>query len=305
MPRSTFSFAVVASALSSDPRDAPRLAREAGFAGLLFDAYSPALTVPDLSASGRREFRHVLSSQDQRLVGLRFDFGPKGLGPGADVDRAVARLDRVMEAAAGLGAPLVCAELGPLPQPAPEARAPVPKITPEQAGLILLPEAVTAPKSEASNAPPAPPPDPAFASQVDAALLELGRRADRYNVVAAFRSELASFAALERALRAAACPWFGVDLDPVAVLRDEWPSDEILSRLGNLVRHVRGRDAIGGAGGRTRPAVVGQGNTNWGELLADLDSAGYAGWVTVDPIDLTDRAGSAEAGLKHLLRFEI
>lgn len=299
MPRSTFSFAVVASALSSDPREAPRLARPAGFAGLLFDAYSTALNIPDLSASGRREFRHVLSGQNQRLVGLRFDFGPKGLGPGADVDRAVSRLDRVMEAAAGLGAPLVCAELGPLPRPAPEAKPAKPRVTPEQAGFIFLPEAVTAPKPE-ETAPPAPPPDRAFVSQVDAALAELGRRADRYNVVVAFRSELASFAALERALRAAACPWFGVDLDPVAVLRDEWTGDEVLSRLGNVVRHVRGRDAIGGAGGRTRAAVVGQGNTNWGELLADLDSAGYGGWVTLDPIDLTDRAAAAEAGLKHL-----
>jgi sugar phosphate isomerase/epimerase len=165
--------------------------------------------------------------------------------------------------------------------------------------LILLPDSVGSPKpAEATPAPP--PPDPAFVSQVDGALAELGRRADRYNVVVAFRSELSGFAALERALRAAACPWFGVDLDPVAVLRDEWEADEILSRLGNVVRHVRGRDAIGGAGGRTRAAVVGQGNTEWGQLLADLDSAGYGGWVTVDPVDLTDRARAAEAGLKHL-----
>lgn len=299
MPRATLSFAVVASALSSDPREAPRQARVAGFSGLLFDAQTTSLNLPDLSASGRREFRHVLSAQDQRLVGLRFDVGPKGLGPGADVDRAAARLDRAMEAAAGLGAPLVCAELGPLPQPLPEARPQKPKVTPEQAGLILLPDSMTSPKT-AEVTPPAPPPDPAFVSQVDAALAELGRRADRYNVVVAFRSELASFAALERALRAAACPWFGVDLDPVAVLRDEWEIDEIFTRLGGVVRHVRGRDAIGGAGGRTRAAVVGQGNTNWGELLADLDGAGYGGWVTLDPIDLTDRAAAAEAGLRHL-----
>lgn len=298
MPSGTFPFAVVASALSSDPREAPRLARPAGFAGLLFDAHSPALNVPDLTATGRREFRHVLSAQDQRLVGLRFDLGPRGLGPGADVDRAVERLDRVMEAAKGLGSPLVCVELGPLPQPPPEAKPPGPKVKPEEAGLILLPDLVAEPPPV--EAAPAKAPDPSFVSQVDAALTELGRRADRYGVTVAFRAELASFAALARALDAARCPWFGVDLDPVAVLRDEWTVDEILSRLGALVRHVRGRDAVGGAGGRTRPAVVGAGGANWGELLADLDAAGYGGWVTLDPVDLTDRAAAAEAGLRHL-----
>jgi sugar phosphate isomerase/epimerase len=302
MPRTAVSFAVVASALSSDPREAPRVARSAGFAGLLVDAYSSAVNLPELTASGRREFRHVLASQGQQLVGLRFDFGPRGLRPGADIDRAVARLDHVMESAAGLGAPLVCAELGPLPQPPVEARPPTPKVTPERAGLILLPEGLSGP-APTPNAPAAPPGDLTFASQVDAALADLGRRADRYGVTVAFRTDLAGFAALERALRAAACPSFGVDLDPVAVLRDEWGVDEILSRLGNLVRHVRGRDAVAGTGGRARPAVVGAGSTDWGELLADLDAAGYGGWLTLDPVELTDRVAAAEAGLRHVRGF--
>jgi sugar phosphate isomerase/epimerase len=137
-------------------------------------------------------------------------------------------------------------------------------------------------------------------AQVDAALAELGGRADRLGVTIAFRSDLASLAALERALSAAACPWFGIDLDPVALLRDEWTADEAFSRLGTLVRHVRGRDAVLGADRRTRPAVIGQGSTNWGELLADLDSAGYRGWITIDPLELPDRARAAGAGASYL-----
>jgi sugar phosphate isomerase/epimerase len=128
----------------------------------------------------------------------------------------------------------------------------------------------------------------------------LGARADRFGVTVAFRSDLASFAALERALTAAACPWFGVDLDPVAILRDGWSMDEIFARLGGLIRHVRGRDAVIGADRRTRAASVGQGSTNWPELLTALDSAGYRGWTTVDPLELADRTGSAIAGAKHL-----
>jgi sugar phosphate isomerase/epimerase len=82
-------------------------------------------------------------------------------------------------------------------------------------------------------------------------------------------------------------------LDPVAILRDGWEIDEVFSRLGSLVRHVRGRDATGGAGGRTKPAAVGAGGTDWVQLFANLDGAGYRGWVTVDPFELPDRAGAA------------
>src|SRR5437764_13218959 len=137
MPNDKVKLAVVASAVSNDPRAAPTRARELGFAGLLFDAFSGALDIPDLSASGRREFRHVLSAQDRQLVGLRWDAGPRGFGPGADVDQALARLDRAMDAAAGLASPLVCVEVGPLPEP-PRQPKPKPQVTPQQAGLILL-----------------------------------------------------------------------------------------------------------------------------------------------------------------------
>jgi sugar phosphate isomerase/epimerase len=301
---------VVAAALSSDPRAVPTLARAAGFHGLQFDAYSSALDIPDLSASGKREFRRLLSSQDQQLVGLRWDAGPHGLGPGADVDRALARVERVMEAASGLAAPLVSVELGPLPEPA-EAPKPKPKVTREQAGLILLPRgfggdgggAVESAPPQAAAPAALSAADLAFMSQVDGALAELCRRADRYSVTLALRSELASFAALERALRQVKCPWFGIDLDPVAVLRDAWDVDEVFSRLGNLIRHVRGRDAVRGANRRTKPAPVGGGNTDWEKLQSNLDEAGYAGWVTVDPIELTDRAGAARQAQERLAKL--
>src|SRR5688572_24127236 len=133
MPKTTLPLGVVAAALSNDPRTAPARARSAGFSGLQFEAYSNALDIPDLSVSGRREFLRLLSAQDQQLVGLRWEPGPKGLGPGADVDQAISRLDRVMEAAAGLAAPLVCVDLGPLPEPA-AAPQPKPAVTQGQAG---------------------------------------------------------------------------------------------------------------------------------------------------------------------------
>ena len=268
-----------------------------GFAGLQFDAASGALDLTSLSGSGRREFRGLLTSGDQQLVGLRLDLGAKGFGLGADVDRQLSRVERVMEAAAGLAAPLICMDLGPLP-PAPRQPKPPSKLTQQQAGLILLPE--PAPLPSAPEEPAPRPVDPIFVEQVNAAMVELGRRADRYSVVLAFRSELASFASLWQVLRQAGCPWFGVDLDPVALLPDEWELDDVFSRLGPLIRHVRGRDAVVGAEHRTKPAPIGQGGVPWKQILANLDEAGYHGWITVDPVDLTDRIAAAAAAVSHL-----
>jgi sugar phosphate isomerase/epimerase len=300
MPASGRKFAVVASALGSDARQAPTLARKAGFSGLLFDAFSSELNVSDLSATGRREFRQVLSSQDRELVGFRADLGAKGFGPGGDVDQLLWQLKKILETAAGLVAPLVCIELGPLPEPAKETK-PNPKITQDQAGLILLPTFVAAPAPEVTelNSVPAKV-DPVFIAQVDGALAELGTFADRCNVTVAFRCDLASFAALERALAVSRCPWFGIDLDPVAILRDAWEMQEIFSRLGSLVRHVRARDAITGADRRTKPMAIGKGDVPWNQLFSDLDSADFHGWMTVDPMELPDRLAAAGAGLKYL-----
>jgi sugar phosphate isomerase/epimerase len=296
--RTTLRIGIVSAAMSLDPREAVARSRQAGFAGVMFDAYSPHLSLPELSQSGRREFRGVLSGQDQQLVGLRADVEGKGFGPSTDIDRVLARVDRAMEAAAGLASPLLCVDLGPLPEPA-RVAAPKPKVDPREAGLIILPTAAEI--AEAARPEPAPvEADTPFESSVDAALAELGRRADRYSVIVAFRSDLSSFAALERALRKADCPWFGVELDPVAVLRDRWGTDEVFDRLGGQVRHVRARDAAAGHDRRTRPAAIGRGDVDWGQLMALLDEAGYNGWLTVDPLELADRPAAAREGLGQL-----
>src|SRR5829696_4340304 len=117
MARENLKLAVVAAALSGDARTAPTLARKAGFTGLQFEARTAALDIPELSGTGLREFMRLLTAQDQQLVGLRLDLGTKGLGLGADVDRELSRLISVMEAAKGLAAPLVCVDLGRLPEP--------------------------------------------------------------------------------------------------------------------------------------------------------------------------------------------
>ncbi|HZK81298.1 MAG TPA: hypothetical protein VFC46_09535, partial [Humisphaera sp.] len=117
MTSQTNKLAVTASALGADIRQSARIARTLGFAGIQFDAYSASLNLPDLPGSGRREFLRLLSAQDRQLVGLRFDLGAKGLTLGADVDRAIDRLDKIFDAAVSMVAPLVCVDIGPLPAP--------------------------------------------------------------------------------------------------------------------------------------------------------------------------------------------
>jgi sugar phosphate isomerase/epimerase len=290
---------IVAGALSGDVREVARLARGVGVEGLLFDAYSAGMSFPDLSASGRREFRHLVSSQDRQLVGLRVDVGPKGLSPQADIDRVVSRMDQAMQAARDVMAPLVCVDLGPLPA-APGRPKAKRRVTPEEAGLIIIPTLAAAPAPEVAPIPPAI--DPNFVASVDAAMLEMGRLADRYNCTVAFRSDLSPVSALSRAVKAAGCPWFGIDFDPVAVLTDEWSADEVFADLGELIRHVRARDAIKGSGQRTQPTVIGQGSVDWAQTLALLDDAGYHGWVTIDPTGVADRAGAVAAGVNWLMR---
>jgi len=260
MAKSQPQLAVLAAVFGAEPRAAFQSARAAGFAAVQLDWRSEHLDVTTLSSTGRREVRTILRSQNLELTGLRIDLGGKGLGAGADVDAVLSRLDSVLQAAVGLGIPLVCVDVGPLPS--------------------------------AANKNPDP--------NVDRALSDLGGLADRYSVAVAFRSDLAAFDALDRALRAADCAWFGVDLDPVALLRDDWPMDEIFSRLGPMIRHVRGRDAIVGADRRTKPAVIRRGSVQWDQLLRRLTEADYHGWITVDSLELPDPAAAAIAGAASL-----
>src|SRR5450432_1682299 len=131
-------LSVLAAALSGDVRQIPRLARVAGFHGLLFDVWSSALNIPDLTQTGRREFRQLLSAEAQELVGLQMDLGPAGLSKASDLDRQIARIDKAMQTAAALEAPLLCVDLGALPAPR-IAKKSKPAIPPEEAGLIIIP----------------------------------------------------------------------------------------------------------------------------------------------------------------------
>lgn len=237
---------VVASALSTDPHAAAARARALGFDGILFDAVTSALDVTALSQTGRREFAHMVRSQNLSLIGL------SARTDSSDMDRTVDRLGKLLPAARGLSTTLACVELvSPL--------------------------------------------DQLFVN-------ELGRLADQHGVQLALMTPLMGFASVHELLSRASCPWLGVDLDPVAVLRDSWSESDVFTKLGSMIRHVRARDALIGENARTAPAVVGRGSVKWIEFQIRLDQAGYRGWVTVDPVDLPDRVAAASVAAQVLQR---
>ena len=283
---------VVAGALGDEPRQAVQRARGAKFGGIQFDVKMGGLDLTELSDSGRREFAKMLRDGGVTLIAVRADAGADGLAPGTDVDRALWRMQKALETAAGLGCATVCLDLGRLPVPSTAAME-RPKITAEQAGVILLPEPIRTP---APVATPLPPPDPQFVGQVDEGLRTIGSWADRYGVTVALRSSLSPFSAVRRAVDAAACAWFGLDFDPVDALQDAMDLDAIFSGLGGVVRHVRARDAVRGERGRVQAAAVGKGSVEWLGILSRLEASGYGGWITVDSLELPQRqAGAIDA----------
>lgn len=282
-------------AFGNDLREVVRQVRQHGFSGIQLDATSCVIDLSDLSSSARREIRHLLSTHQLRLCSIRLEYGPSGLGPEADVDQCLDKTDTILNTASDLGAAVVCLDLGRLP-PVQRTTAPKPRITPDMAGLIIVPEIST----------PAPEPsvptrvDPSLLSHWQSALGQLGEMADRYGMILGLSSSLSSFASLTGLLKQMDCPWFGVDLDPSLVLKDSWSSDEVFDALGHQIRHVRARDVVIGEDRRTKPAILGRGDVPWREVLSALDESGYAGALTIDPSELSDPASSAVAGLKQL-----
>jgi sugar phosphate isomerase/epimerase len=298
-------LAVSAAAITQDARAAPALARQAGFAGIAFDAFAATLNLLELSASGRRDFRRELAGRDCKLVGLRADLGRHGLMGGGDIDRILRQCQGLFEAARDLGAAMVCLDLGPLPAAPQKLARPAPPLSKEMAGVILLPESLG---QDGASSPPAPAPahNPvidAQASDAMAGLVEIGALADRVSIAVALGSSLAGFDSLLYALEQARCPWFGVDFDPSAIVAEGREVGAALAGCGQNLRHVRGRDAVRGERGKSKEVVIGHGQANWSQLLTLLDEAGYSGWITVDPIELVDRRAAAVAGLKQLLAW--
>jgi sugar phosphate isomerase/epimerase len=295
-------ISVLARAFAGDLRTSLRSAASVGFTGVVLDSISPAITLHELSQSGRRELLHVVSSCNLSLTAVQAKLPGDGFAPRADVEASLAHATRALQAAADLKCSLLLLELGALPPAAIDVEPAPQPVDPGLLGLLVLPSKKDV-ESIASKPAAAPVRrDEAFEQSCDAALAELGQRADRFGVVVALRASLSSFASIDRAVRASRCPWFGVDLDPLAILADDEPMDAVLARVGPHVRHVRLRDGTRGLGNRVGPTLIGEGKLPFPQLLSLLDDASFNGPLTLDPSDLPNPAIAAELGLHSLRR---
>lgn len=273
--------------LGEDIRATLPLAKAAGYRGVQLDVVTGGLSLNELDGSGRREVRHLVSSNDLEVESVRAQVPAGALATPADHDRLLWMMRKAIEATSGIGAKCLCVDIGRLPRVRAKERRSTPIANP---GLIIVPEM---PKAPAANEPEIKDTELALWDGVDVILREIGSITDRIGVVVAFAAELSGFASLERMLEGARCPWFGVDLDPVSVLREDDSFESVLDVVGPMLRHVRVRDAIRGSGGRTQPAEIGEGSTNWRELLSLLDSGSFGGWLAVDTVDLPSRVAAA------------
>lgn len=293
-----FLITAVASSLSPDLRQSALAARTLGLDGVLVDVADPGSAIVHLSDTGQREVRQIFASRNLVLAGLDVALPARAFRPESDIDQVLSFCRSALNACRGLGATVLCLDVGQLPvPPAPPAPKP-PRISPEQAGLIIIPSPADIKPSEAP-VQQLPQRQPEFEASTESAMRELCAHADRLGVVLALRSQLSSLESLAAILHRLDCPWFGVDLDPVGILKDDWLLDDVFDRLGTLIRHVRGRDAIGGTQRRTQPALIGRGDTNWPALLANLQAADYRGGICLDPRSTPDSA----AAIRHALDY--
>ena len=257
---------------AGDVRTALPPVRRAGFDGISLAA--DRLRPRELSQSGRREVRSLLSRYELAGAFLRVTLPGKGLTPDADVEHFLDDLRTGAELARDCAFAGVACDLGRIPR-AEDIPPPKKPVTPEMAGLILLPETVQTPEDAPRPLSSAEKSHAAMAAEV---LREAGNRLDRIGTPVAFSATLAGTHDLVALLRSAGCPLFFRELDPASSV-EEGPAS--LVAIKPAVLHVRGTDAQA-VSGKTRPAAPGQGDANWPELLEALRDADYTGFITVE-----------------------
>lgn len=273
---------------SSELRSAAEAARRAGFDGLTVPAR--ALNFRDLSQTGRREVRALLSRHELAGAALRVTLPGKGLTANADADRILDGLRRAIIGARDCGFAMVACDLGALPRATVAPAKPKP-IDPAAAGAILLP---TPTEMQAIAAPPPPPltdaekQHAAFAADV---LRELARGVDTVGLPVAFSATLASTIDLTAVLERVGYALFFRELDPASTVEELSADVDAIVKTNPPLLHVRATDAQTGSGGRVRSADVGAGDVPWADLVESLKDADFAGFITcAGPIADASRA---------------
>ncbi len=134
------------------------------------------------------------------------------------------------------------------------------------------------------------------------ALCDLARYANHIGTLLAITPTNDSAETLKTLLDAVQTGPIGIDFDPAHFAMTGRPVVESLRTLHNLVMHVQLRDGIHGIdGGQEEP--VGQGNVDWGEVMALLGEMDYRGWLTAIRSQGEDRTHDLSRGVKFIQRL--
>jgi len=236
-----------------------------GAKGIVVDAIGE-LSPARLSDTGRRDLRHVLRTAELKLIALHLPTKrPFDMLEGFE-DR-LAKADAAFELAYDLGARLVLARVGAVPDASQEERR----------------------------------------AAFEHALGELGLRADRRGVRLAIETGPDSGETLQAWFEQAERGGLAVSLDPGALLQHGHDPIAATVALGEVVAHAYARDGTGGHRPTRTPNPRGfgfaPGVLDWDEYLGALEEIRYAGFLTIWPDESRPVADQFEAISKRLSMF--
>jgi sugar phosphate isomerase/epimerase len=224
------------------PRRALQEAERVGVGGVQVDAAGD-LSPNVLSATGRREFRHLLRSHNLELTALGCPLR-HGLDAAENQEGRIEHVRKVMTLSFDLG----------------------PRIAIVQAGRVPA-------EDEASPR----------ATLMTEALTVLGQHGDRSGTVLALETGLESGAALRKYLDRFDTGGLGVNLDPANLLMRDFDPYESARALQGKVVHCHAKDARkAGASRAAQEVPLGAGDIDWMRFLAVLEEIEYRGWLVAE-----------------------
>jgi sugar phosphate isomerase/epimerase len=131
-------------------------------------------------------------------------------------------------------------------------------------------------------------------------LNDLARHGNHVGVTLAIGPGRESAGRLVQILKSITAGPIGINFDPAATVMAGGLPTEAFHLSREFVAHVLVRDAIGGADDSGSEVPVGRGEVPWDELLFLLQDTDYAGWLTVDRTQGSDRSGDAARAVQYL-----
>jgi sugar phosphate isomerase/epimerase len=235
-------------ALRVDPtgsvRDQIYEAARLGARGVVLDA-SGELAPHRLSATGRRDLRHVLGTVELTLAALSLPLR-RPLDTTDQLDERVRRAEAVFLMAYELGTKVVLARTGAIPS------------ADDEAGRFLV-----------------------FKN----ALFELGTRAERHGTRLALESGFEPGEKLKLFLDSIALPGLAASIDPANGLQSGIDPVKCVRELASLVVHAYATDVSTAARAAPNPRGFGYppGALDWEEYLGAFEEIGYRGYLTIWP----------------------